>query len=408
MKVARLVENENEKCQINISVRSLVEFILRQGDIDDTKGKVDPFEAMQEGSRIHKKIQKSMGPFYHAEVPLSYSFEYDDYILGIEGRADGVVIEEGDDDTVIYAKVDEIKGMYIDVNILTGPILVHEAQAKCYAFMVANNYNLDEIEVQMTYCNLETEEITRFNKVYSFENISHWFFTIVEIFHKWSDLQYYNRIERNESIAGLKFPFEYRKGQKKLTEDVYKSILRQKTLFIQAPTGTGKTVTTVYPSVMALGQNLADRIFYLTAKTATAYGARDTFKIFERQGYAGKTILLTAKDKMCMLDERSCCPADCPYARGHFDRINDAIFEVVTKENIITRDLIRDYASEYVVCPFELALDVSTWCDHIICDYNYVFDPNVYLKRFFAEGRKGENIFLIDEAHNMVDRAREM
>ncbi|MCF0127895.1 MAG: DEAD/DEAH box helicase family protein, partial [Pseudobutyrivibrio sp.] len=213
---------------------------------------------------------------------------------------------------------------------------------------------------------------------------------------------------RNESIKILSFPFEYRKGQKKLTADVYKSILRNKTLFIQAPTGTGKTITTVFPSVMALGQDLADRVFYLTAKTSTALGARDALKLLCEQGYEGKTIMLTAKDKLCMLDERSCTPEECPYARGHFDRINDAVYELITKENIIVRDTIKNYASDFVVCPFELALDASTWCDQIICDYNYVFDPNVYLKRFFAEGRNGEHIFLIDEAHNMVDRAREM
>ena len=408
MKIARLITLENQKPQINLSVRALVEFLLRQGDIDDSKGKVDPFEAMQEGSRIHKKIQKAMGPFYHPEVFLKHQREYEDYVLGIEGRADGVVYTEDEDGVVTGALVDEIKGMYMDVNVLTGPILVHEAQAKCYAYMISEEYNLSEIEVQLTYCNLDTEEIKRFTKTYSFEDISTWFNAMIDIFNKWSDLQYYGRLERNDSIINLKFPFEYRKGQKKITTDVYKSILRNKTLFIQAPTGTGKTITTVFPAVMALGQNLADRVFYLTAKTSTALGARDTLKLLADQGYEGKTIMLTAKDKMCMLDERSCTPEDCPYARGHFDRINDAVFELVTKENIIVRETIRNYASEYVVCPFELALDASTWCDQIICDYNYVFDPNVYLKRFFAEGRNGEHIFLIDEAHNMVDRAREM
>ncbi len=408
MKVARLITSEGEKAQINLSVRSLVEFLLREGDIDDRKGSVDPFEAMQAGSRIHRKIQKSMGPFYRAEVPLKYKLECDDYILGLEGRADGVILNCDEDGVVLSATVDEIKGMYMDVMTFEKPVLVHEAQAKCYAYMIATEYELDEIEVQMTYVSLETEEIKYFNHTYSYEEIEKWFLTIINIFKKWADFQYYHKQELLESIAGLEFPYEYREGQKKLVADVYRSIYRRKILFMQAPTGTGKTIANVFPAVMALGQNLAERVFYLTAKTATALAARDAFGLLVDNGYEGRTIMLTAKEKMCLCDEADCNPDNCPYARGHFDRVNDVIYEIITKETVITRDVLLSYAEEYVVCPFELGLDVSTWCEGIICDYNYVFDPNVYLKRFFAEGRTGEHIFLIDEAHNMVDRAREM
>jgi len=408
MKVSKLITPPGEKAQINISVRNMVEFLLREGDIDDRKGSVDPFEAMQAGSRIHRKIQNSMGPFYSAEVPLKFQVEYEDYILGIEGRADGLVLDRDEEGKVVTATVDEIKGMYMDVMTFEKPVLVHEAQAKCYAYIVASEYQLETIEVQMTYVSLETEEIKYFNQIYTFQEIEEWFLTIIGIFKKWADFQYFHKLELLESAQGLQFPYSYRNGQKKLVGDVYRSINRRKILFMQAPTGTGKTIANVYPAVMALGQNLAERVFYLTAKTATALAARDAYSLLVENGYEGKTIMLTAKEKMCMCDETDCNPDYCPYARGHFDRINDAIYEVITKEMVITRETILAYAEEFVVCPFELALDVSTWCEGIICDYNYVFDPNVYLKRFFADGKSGEHIFLIDEAHNMVDRAREM
>lgn len=408
MKVSKLITPPGEKAQINISVRNMVEFLLREGDIDDRKGSVDPFEAMQAGSRIHRKIQNSMGPFYSAEVPLKFQVEYEDYILGIEGRADGLVLDRDEEGKVVTATVDEIKGMYMDVMSFEKPVLVHEAQAKCYAYIVASEYQLETIEVQMTYVSLETEEIKYFNQIYTFQEIEEWFLTIIGIFKKWADFQYFHKLELLESAQGLQFPYSYRNGQKKLVGDVYRSINRRKILFMQAPTGTGKTIANVYPAVMALGQNLAERVFYLTAKTATALAARDAYSLLVENGYEGKTIMLTAKEKMCMCDETDCNPDYCPYARGHFDRINDAIYEVITKEMVITRETILAYAEEFVVCPFELALDVSTWCEGIICDYNYVFDPNVYLKRFFADGKSGEHIFLIDEAHNMVDRAREM
>ena len=408
MKVSKLVFPKDEKPQINTSVRHLVEFVLRQGDIDDRHGSLDPFEAMQEGSRIHRKIQNSMGPFYRAEVPLKFKVEYEDYTLGIEGRADGLVLEATDEGEIIGATIDEIKGMYFDVTSFEKPVLVHEAQAKCYAYIVAEQYDLPQVTVQMTYCSLETEEIKRFTQTYTFEEIRDWFLTIIEIFRKWTDFQLYHYLDRNNSIKGLPFPYEFRPGQHKLIEDVYRTIYRQKILFMQAPTGTGKTIANVYPAVMALGQDLAERIFYLTAKTATALAARDAFELLADGGYEGLTIMLTAKDKLCMCDETECNPDYCPYARGHFDRVNDAIYEIITKEKNITREKLLDYAMEFVVCPFELGLDVSTWCDAIICDYNYVFDPNVYLKRFFDNPKAGEHIFLVDEAHNMVDRAREM
>ena len=285
---------------------------------------------------------------------------------------------------------------------------MHLAQAKCYAYILASQQGLAEISVQLTYCNLDTEEIRRFQEHYSFEEISAWFFSVVADYDKWAEFQYRARQERNLSIEGLEFPFPYREGQRDLTIGVYRTISRGKTLFIQAPTGTGKTITTVFPAVKAVGQGLADKVFYLTARTITRTVAKEAFDLLRTRGYQGRVLIITAKEKLCLCEEMDCNPANCPYARGHYDRVNEAVFELLSQERDFTWEVLLAQAGKHQVCPFEMCLDASLWVDDIICDYNYVFDPNVYLKRFFAEGVKGEYIFLVDEAHNLVERGREM
>ena len=394
------------KSKLHISVRNLVEFILREGDIDNRSGKLQSADAMMEGTRIHRKIQKSMGEEYHAEVPLVHIVDTNLYELRVEGRADGIFTEIIDEREVTF--IDEIKGMYKKVLLMEEPIFVHKAQAMCYAYIAAYDNCLCEVGVQMTYCNIETEEIKYFRDIFSFEELQEWFERLMDEYGKWARFQCEWRKIRQKSIKSLIFPYDYRNGQKKLVEDVYRTILRRKNLFIQAPTGVGKTISTIFPAVKAVGEGLADRIFYLTAKTITASVARDTFELLGEYGYRAKVIQITAKEKLCLCEEMECNPINCPYAKGHYDRVNDAVYEILTTENFFSRDAIIAQAQKHTVCPFELCLDIATWADDIVCDYNYLFDPNVYLKRFFQEGIKGDYIFLVDEAHNLVERSREM
>ena len=394
------------KSKLHISVRNLVEFIFREGDIDNRSGKLQSADAMMEGTRIHRKIQKSMGEEYHAEVPLVHIVDTNLYELRVEGRADGIFTEIIDEREVTF--IDEIKGMYKKVLLMEEPIFVHKAQAMCYAYIAAYDNCLSEVGVQMTYCNIETEEIKYFRDIFSFEELQEWFERLMDEYGKWARFQCEWRKIRQKSIKSLIFPYDYRSGQKKLVEDVYRTILRRKNLFIQAPTGVGKTISTIFPAVKAVGEELADRIFYLTAKTITASVARDTFELLGEYGYRAKVIQITAKEKLCLCEEMECNPINCPYAKGHYDRVNDAVYEILTTENFFSRDAIIAQAQKHTVCPFELCLDIATWADDIVCDYNYLFDPNVYLKRFFQEGIKGDYIFLVDEAHNLVERSREM
>lgn len=387
---------------IRISVRNLVEFILREGDIDNrTGGGQDP-ENMQMGSRIHRKIQRQMGSDYQAEVPLKTEIVCDGFTLKIEGRADGLI------HTKEQVMVDEIKGVLRELDRVQEPAGIHLAQAKCYASMVAEQEGADEIGVQMTYCQMETEEVKRFQYSYQSNELKVWFDGVIRQYEKWAKFQIEWRKARNASIKGIEFPFPYRKGQRDLAVSVYRTILRKKKLFIQAPTGVGKTISTVFPAVKAVGEELGEKIFYLTAKTITRTVAEQAFETLREQNLKFKVITLTAKEKICFCEETSCNPDDCPYAKGHFDRVNDAVYELLMQEDVMSRKVLEAQARKHKVCPFEMALDVSTWVDGVICDYNYVFDPDARLRRFFAEGGAGGYLFLIDEAHNLVERGRQM
>lgn len=392
---------------IKLSVRNLVEFILRSGDLDNRGAGGMQMEAMQRGSRIHRKLQKKAGPSYRAEVPLKMEFAEADYTIVLEGRADGI-LEQETAEGVRETLIDEIKGVYSDISKMTEPAAVHLAQAKCYAFIYALQNHLETIGVRMTYANLDTEEVRYFQLHYMFEELQEWFLALMREYKKWAQFQYDWRQVRQASIQGLEFPFPYRDGQKELASGVYRTILRKKILLIQAPTGTGKTVTTLFPAVRAVGEGLGDKIFYLTAKTVTASVAKETFELFYQKGYRAKTVQITAKEKLCMMEQADCNPVVCPYAKGHYDRVNDAVYELLQQADVYTREVLTAQAEKHRVCPFELCLDTASWVDNIICDYNYVFDPRVYLKRFFAEGVRGDYLFLVDEAHNLVERGREM
>ena len=391
-----------EKERIKISVRNLVEFILRSGNLDNRRTSAADREAMQKGSRIHRKIQKQMKASYKAEVPLKWEEEYSDFIIEIEGRADGIIDDEEE------CVIDEIKGVYRDLYFLEEPVPVHKAQAMCYAYFYASQKKLSKMEVQMTYCHLETEEIKRFREEFSFSYLKKWFEDLLSEYYKWANFQYQRRIERRQSMESLEFPYPYRKGQKELVSGVYHTMRTEKQLFIQAPTGIGKTMAAIFPAVRAVGEGYGDKIFYLTAKTITRTVAEEAFSILKEKGLSYKTISITAKEKLCLCEETDCNPEKCPYAEGHFDRVNAAVFEILNEKDTYLREDLLEQAEKHRVCPYEMCLDISSWVDAVICDYNYVFDPNVYLRRFFGDGVKGDYLFLIDEAHNLVERGRKM
>lgn len=385
---------------IKISIRNLVEFIMRHGSIDNRY--TSSIKAI-EGIRGHQRVQKSYGDNYTAEVPLKYTLTYEDLEIMVEGRADGILIE--DDKTII----DEIKTTTKDLLLIDENINpLHWAQAKCYGYIYSMQNELDNIDIQITYYNIDTKSTRILRQSYTLKELEEFFFWLIDEYKTWAQLESDWVNKRNESIKKLKFPFEnYRPGQRELAVRVYKSITDSKKCFAQAPTGTGKTISTIFPAIKAMGEDKTSKIFYLTAKTITREVAQNTISLMRKKDLNLKAVTITAKEKICKMEEVNCNPEYCHYANGYFDRINNSLKDILAKYNDYSKENIEKISEEYMLCPFELSLDLTNLSDVIICDYNYVFDPRVYLKRFF-DTKTTDYTFLIDEAHNLVDRAREM
>ena len=383
---------------IKVSVRNLVEFVLRHGDLQP--GSIGASRA-QEAIRAHQFIQKTSGPKYVPEVTLSYIYLQEDVGLEVKGRADGVIQKESSQ------CIDEIKTTSLDLSLIDETFNdLHWAQAQCYAFMYAVQEGLEMMETQLTYFQLDTAQTKKFSKSFSLEELSVFFLSLVERYLNWARQLLEWSVRRDGSIHMLQFPFgTYRPGQRELAIAVYKTIKENQKLFAQAPTGIGKTMGTLFPAFKAMAEGLTAQIFYLTAKTITRTVAEKAINKLQKDGLEIKRLTLTAKRKLCFLPEATCLPEECLYAKGYYDRLRAAV-EDVFDEAAWTRQVIEEYALKHSICPFEFSLEMANWADVVICDYNYVFDPRVYLRRFFLDG--GEYTFLVDEAHNLVERARDM
>lgn len=394
-------EWESGVAECKLPVRQLVEFVLKGGSIDNRYG--GGADRMQEGSRIHRKLQKEGGASYQAEVPLKITCERGGILFTVEGRADGVIEEKAG------VTIDEIKTTGVPLEQIDEDFnRVHWAQAQCYGYFYCSDRHLEEISLRLTYYQVDTDEVKRFRRRYSCEELRRFFEGLLDDYVEWARWQQEWIFTRNRSIQSMSFPFDsYRAGQREMAAAVYRTIVAGTRLYCQAPTGIGKTLSALFPSIKAMGEQKAGKIFYLTAKTITRKAAEDSFSLLRRQGLRIKTVTLTAKDKICFQEQRACNPEQCEYADGHFDRVNDAVMNLLKNGDSFTREAIEVQARQDRVCPFELSLDLTDWSDCVICDYNYLFDPTASLKRFFAE-QKGDYVFLIDEAHNLVDRARDM
>ena len=387
---------------LRLSVHQLVDFLLRSGDIDN---RVFNRSSMSEGSRLHSEYQGRQSSNYMSEYPLAVTLNVDEIEILLEGRADGI-IKKSDGSYVI----DEIKTTVEELEKFHQDNLEwHLGQAKCYAYMFAKSNDLEFIGIKLTYIR-QGKEKEQFIDSYVFNYLELEQF-VLDLINDY--LEFYNIIfqkleKRNQSIESLAFPFKkYRHGQRELAKYCYAVAKKGSRLFVEAPTGIGKTISTIFPFVKAIKDDEKSKIFYLTAKTSGKEAAHQAIRVMKENGLSLSDIIITAKDKICFCKGQACNPDECPFTKGYYDKIQTVLRYAILTYDDFDYSLITQIAYENQICPFEFELDLSLFMDVIVCDYNYMFDPISYMKRYFDED-SSHFLALVDEAHNLVDRSRDM
>lgn len=411
-----------KKPLFTVQVRELVEFALQRGDLGGERGFVGPHRALA-GTRSHQRLQRSRPAGYQKEIPVSYDLETPELILRVQGRIDGLLVTPRESERPrepkpsgeperIGAGVDAQEVLLEEIKTVQGgwdrvadPL--HWAQAKLYGFIYAHDNAREQVAIQLTYLDLDTGELTEFREDFSLADLTAFFQETTAVYLDWLHAHQQWCRQRDESSRSLAFPFpRYRPGQRPLAVAAYRALARGGRLFLEAPTGIGKTVSVLFPAIKALGEGRLERIFYLTARTVGRAVAQQALTELRQAGARLRTLTLIAKEKICAQEGQRCDCLTCPFAHGYYDRNQAAMRDALSREEI-TRPVLEAVSRAHEVCPFELSLDVSSWVDVVVCDYNYVFDPKAYLRRHFAE-EAGDYAFLVDEAHNLVDRARDM
>lgn len=395
---------------VECSVGELCRLVLKSGDLDRGLFRAGVWR-LQEGTSLHQLLQQERGPHYRAEVAMSHTAMHEGIAYTVSGRADGIFEQDG------VLTVEEIKsvrgGMFY-----APPLEVYLAQLKCYAHFLCAARGLARIDARLTYIHADSHKLRSFEQTLQAEELADFYASLLRRVHVWGRLAVARRTDIPDTLCALPFPYPtLRTGQEELIHAVHRAIRGGKRLFAQAPTGIGKTISVLYPAVRALGRGACDKIFYLTAKNSTAAEAHRAARLLHERGARMRSIVLSAKEQVCLCPAvreegralKDCCNAiDCPYAAGYFDRVDNALRELLERAHGYSRTLLREVARRHRVCPYELSLDLSELCELIICDYNYVFDPAVSLRRYFGADAPSDQryVFLIDEAHNLPDRAR--
>jgi DNA excision repair protein ERCC-2 len=386
--------------EVKASVREVAELIYGSGDLVSENYLI---RRAEEGIAIHTEHQSLYKEQDKSEVFIDYEETNEEYSLYISGRIDGIIVRNKK--TII----EEIKSTTKDLDSVdeeTSP--AHLAQAKLYAYFYALKNHRKKINVRLTYIHVFTKKAKSINFLFSIENLVSFFKDTIRQYIGWLKVIDDHENDRNKSIAGLKFPFDhYRDGQRELMGACYKTIIRKDILYAIAPTGVGKTIATLFASLKAINQK-SQKVFYLTAKNLGKRVALKTVEMLMENGLAAKTAEITSKDNICLQETRDCDPEKCPYSKGYYNRVFAAVRDLHEHENLFSKEIIVRYALKHEICPFEFSLDASYYADIIICDYNYAFCPRTHLIRYFDEESKYSPILLVDEAHNLVSRSKDM
>ena len=388
--------------QIELSVHELVDFVLRKGDIDSRS-----FNSMtmQEGTRIHNIYQSKQGSNYLKEYPLKGIFSYEDSLVYLSGRSDGIILEE-------VPIIEEIKSTNCDLNsFFKENEEWHLGQAICYGYLYAIEKGLDKVKIRLTYISQVNNDILKKNYCYKTDELLTKIHQYFDVYFQFARIIETRKNRRNESLSVLRFPFSNaREGQIELIDFTKQAIESADSRFAEASTGIGKTMATIFSTLSYLKEDKLDKVFYLCPKNTNFDNAAKALEILNKEGYLLSYTEIRARSKMCPYKlEKTCNPDDCPLTVGYYSKLKDVLKDCLVHENLLNSEIIDKYAKKYDVCPFELSLDFSVYTDFVVCDYNYAFHPISYLRRFFEVPDKTYRIFaLVDEAHNLIDRARDM
>ena len=388
--------------QIELSVHELVDFVLRKGDIDSRS-----FNSMtmQEGTRIHNIYQSKQGSNYLKEYPLKGIFSYEDSLVYLSGRSDGIILEE-------VPIIEEIKSTNCDLNsFFKENEEWHLGQAICYGYLYAIEKGLDKVKIRLTYISQVNNDILKKNYCYKTDELLTKIHQYFDVYFQFARIIETRKNRRNESLSVLRFPFfNAREGQIELIDFTKQAIESADSRFAEASTGIGKTMATIFSTLSYLKEDKLDKVFYLCPKNTNFDNAAKALEILNKEGYLLSYTEIRARSKMCPYKlEKACNPDDCPLTVGYYSKLKDVLKDCLVHENLLNSEIIDKYAKKYDVCPFELSLDFSVYTDFVVCDYNYAFHPISYLRRFFEVPDKTYRIFaLVDEAHNLIDRARDM
>lgn len=382
--------------QARVNVRTLVEFSCLTGDIVPA-GRA--LRRMREGAQAHMALQKMYGDATRSEAAVSRTIDAEGVRLTVHGRIDGLSQD------AFGPVIEEIKSTDHPVEEGFGGTEVHWMQAIVYAAIVAHQQESPTATVQLVY--VYRGQTTRLTRQLTAQYMEDTLQTLAAAYAKRVNLLLDHRDTAVASAQNVPFPFaDYRSGQRQMVSHAYFALTHNRRLLAQAPTGVGKTMAALYPAVRALGAGEIRRIFYLTARATQRSAAERALQHLRQGGLQLRSVTITAKDKICPYPDCICAGDSCPYARGYFDRIGAATDDGLHMQ-ALDRDAILHLAGKHRVCPFELSLDLAEQAEAVICDYNYAFDPNVRLKRFF-DGKSCGGALLIDEAHHLPDRVSDM